>query len=79
MFAAVQKAGGKLVFKNIAGIAGKAQVFLDKKLAGQKDSFERGLLSVAIPAGAGERMVSVLIETRAGEQGGLVADVSIEK
>ncbi len=74
-YAAVQNGGGKLVFKNLAG---KAQVWVDKKLVGQKDTFERASLSVAIPAGTGGRTVSVLIETRGEEQGGLGGDVTVE-
>jgi beta-galactosidase len=67
-FAGVQKNGGQLVFKSITG---KAQVWLDNKLLGRKDGSASAPLTVLVPSGDGERMLSVLVETQPGKQAGL--------
>lgn len=61
-FAAINVSGGKIYF---AGITGKAEVWLDGKLAGKKDSFDAGALTMELPSGKGGRLLSVLAETKA--------------
>jgi len=58
-------------------VVGKAQVWFDGKLAGEKKDTEKKNMIVACPAGDGERAVSVLIEASAPDTpaglGGIVA------
>jgi beta-galactosidase len=74
--AGMQKSGGTVNFQNITG---KAQVWLDGKLAGEKTSADRGSFTVPFPAADGERTINVLIEASApGTQAGLGGTVTIE-
>ncbi|MBC8097646.1 MAG: glycoside hydrolase family 2 protein [Akkermansiaceae bacterium] len=73
--ASVQKAGGQIVFKSVTG---KAEVWLDKKLLGRKDTLEAAPFTIAIPAGEGERTLSVLIQTETGKPGGFGGGVVVE-
>src|SRR5205823_5578979 len=57
----VRRAGGNLVFPSITG---KAEVWLDGKLLGKKEDDAAAPLSVLLPAGEGERTLSVLIEAK---------------
>jgi beta-galactosidase len=63
-----RKSGGQLVLRNVIG---KAEVWLDGKLAGQKTDAARGNVTVPLPPGEGERTVNVLIEVDAGKPAGL--------
>ena len=74
-YAGVQQSGGRIVFKSITG---KAGVWLDKKLLGEKTGFAPAPLTVTIPPGEGERTLSVLIETPPGKSAGLGGAVTIE-
>jgi beta-galactosidase len=71
-----QKAGGTLVLR---AVTGKAQVYIDGKLAGEKTTTQREDLKVAFPAGEGERTVSVLVEAAStGGNAGLGGTVTVE-
>jgi beta-galactosidase len=74
--AGVQKSGGKMIFRDITG---KAQVWLDGKLAGEKTDAGRNSLTVPLPPGEGERTVNVLIEaSAAGKPAGLGGTATVE-
>jgi len=71
-----QRSGGTLVLR---AVTGKAQVYIDGKLAAEKTTPERGDLRVSFPAGEGERTVSVLVEAAAaGGPAGLGGVVTVE-
>jgi beta-galactosidase len=71
----VVKAGGRLTLRDVTG---KAQVWLNGKLVGEKTGADRGTLSVPVPAGVNDMTVNVLIETTAGSRAGLGGPVSVE-
>ena len=71
----VRKNGGVLVFDRLSG---KAEIWVDGKLLGKKDTYDSAPLSVPLPPGDGERTVSVLIETRPGDRGGFGGHVKVE-
>jgi beta-galactosidase len=74
--AATQKTGGQLLLRDVAG---KAQVWIDGKLVGEKAVADKGDLTVEFPAGDGERIVSVVIEAAAkDEPAGLGGTVTVE-
>jgi beta-galactosidase len=74
--AATQKSGGRLVLR---AVVGKAQVWIDGKLAGEKADPEKQDMTVAFPAKEGERVVSVQIEAPAtGRPAGLGGIVTVE-
>ena len=74
--AGLQISGGQLILRDITG---KAQVWIDGKLAGEKPEAGRSTLTVLFPPGEGERTVSVLIESAAsGTPAGLGGTVTIE-
>jgi beta-galactosidase len=74
--AGLQKAGGTLTFQNLTG---KAQIWLDGKLAGEKTNADRQSFTVPFSPGEGERTVNVLVEVPApGAQAGLGGTVTIE-
>jgi beta-galactosidase len=74
--AATQKSGGRLLLRDVAG---KAKVWIDGKLAGEKADAGRQDMTVAFPPGNGERVVSVLIESEAaGSPAGLGGIVTVE-
>jgi beta-galactosidase len=58
--AIVQKSGGTIVLRDVAG---KAEVWVDGKLAGEKVDGSRADFKVACPPGDGKRVVEVLIES----------------
>jgi hypothetical protein len=74
--AATQKTGGQLVLRDVAG---KAQVWIDGKMDGEKATAERADMTVAFPAGNGERIVSVVIEAAQDEPAGLGGIVTVEE
>ena len=59
-------------------VVGKAQVWVDGKLAGEKAIARKGDMTIAFPAGDGERTVSVVIEAAAPDEpagrGGIVTE-----
>jgi beta-galactosidase len=74
--AATQKTGGQLLLRDVVG---KAQVWVDGKLAGEKAIAGKGDMTVTFPAGGGERTVSVVIEAAApDEPAGLGGIVTVE-
>ena len=73
--AAVRKDGGQLVFSDLVG---KAQVWIDGKLAGEKNDPRPNSLSVRLPPGNNERAVAVVIEASPGSQAGLGGKVIVE-
>jgi beta-galactosidase len=59
-------------------IKGKAEIWLNGKLIGKKDSYAEAPLDVVLPAGAGKRELNVLIEAEAGQGSGIEGHVTIE-
>lgn len=72
---AVQKLGGQLIF---AELVGKAEVWIDGKLAGEKSSPESDKFAVDLPPGEGQRAIHVLIEVAPGSRAGLGGDVIVQ-
>jgi beta-galactosidase len=66
---------GRLRF---AAIKGKAEIWLNGALLGNKDGYAVAPLEVVLPAGAGKREINVLIEAEAGQGGGIEGNVTIE-
>ena len=72
----VQKSGGELKLRDISG---KAEVWIDGKLAAEKTDASKQNVTVPFPPGNGVRTVSVLIEApTTGAQAGLGGTVTIE-
>jgi beta-galactosidase len=71
----VRKAGGRLVLRNVVG---KAEVWIDGKLAEEKTDANRRTITVALPPGDGERTVSILVEASPGASAGLGGAVTVE-
>jgi beta-galactosidase len=72
----VQKSGGQLILPDVTG---KAEVWIDGQLAGEKADADKKTITVPFPPGDGERTVNVLIETSAlGAQAGLGGTVTVE-
>nr|WP_315257625.1 beta-galactosidase GalA [uncultured Duganella sp.] len=61
-----------------ASIKGKAEIWLNGKLIGKKDSYAAAPLDVTLPAGSGKREINVLIEAEAGQGSGIEGYVTIE-
>ena len=74
--AVVQKSGGTLTFKKLEG---KAAIWMDGKLLGQKTDFAAAPLSVPVPPSDAERVVTVVIESEPGKPAGLAAVVTMNK
>ena len=73
-FISIQKTGGQIVFQSISG---KAEVWLDHKFLGTKESFEASPLRVQIPPGEGPRVLTLLIQTTPGVAAGLGGTVHV--
>ncbi|MFZ0233302.1 MAG: beta-galactosidase GalA [Candidatus Acidiferrales bacterium] len=74
--AVVQRLGGQVVLRQVAG---KAQVWIDGKLLGEKTNAEKKDMTVSCSGGAGERSISVLIEAAAVDApAGLGGTVTVE-
>jgi beta-galactosidase len=73
-FAAERTAGGRIVFQSVTG---KAEVWLDQKLAATKSAFDPAPMAVALPPGEGERILSVRVEAQSGRQAGLGGSVRV--
>jgi beta-galactosidase len=72
----LQKSGGQLILRDVTG---KAQVWIDGKLAGEKTDDGRNTFTVPFPPGEGERTVNVLIQASAPETpAGLGGTVTVE-
>lgn len=61
-----------------ASIKGKAEIWLNGKMIGKKDSYAAAPLDVTLPAGSGKREINVLIEAEAGQASGIEGYVTIE-
>lgn len=64
----VQANGGRLRF---GGIIGRAEVWLDGRKAAVKPDFDEAPLELVVPAGSGEHVVTLLVESRPGQTAGL--------
>jgi beta-galactosidase len=73
--AAVRKNGGQLVLRDLVG---KAQVWVDGELAGEKNDAARQTFSVQLSPGNRERAVDIVIEALPGSQAGLGGKVTVE-
>jgi beta-galactosidase len=73
--AVVRKQGGDLVFRDLVG---KAQEWIDGRLAGEKHDTLRKSLTVRLAPGNSERAVDVVIEASPGSRAGLGGLVTIE-
>jgi beta-galactosidase len=71
----VRADGGRIRF---AGIAGRAEIWLDGKLAGTKEDFADKPFEIALPAGEGARTLSLRLETQPDQPAGLSGIVTIE-
>ncbi len=58
-YAAIRQSGGQVRFH---GITGKAEIWLDRSKVAVKETMDDAPLSVELPAGEGERVLSVLLE-----------------
>ena len=72
----VRERGGKLVFQ---GVVGRGEVWIDGKRVGTKAGFAPATLIVPMPAGEGERIVSVLLESDGAQASGLGGIVFVEE
>ena len=75
-FQAIQEAGGQIVFK---AITGKAEIWLDRELLGRKETHASTAMTVSMPTGIGERVLSVLVGTDRGVPAGLNGVVMVEE
>ena len=73
-FADMQRDGGVLAFR---GILGKAEVWIDGKLAATKLEFENAPLVAPFPPGNTRRSVRILFESDADKPVGFTAPVSV--
>ncbi len=73
--ATVCKEGGQLVFNDLVG---KAHVWIDGKLAGEKNDPVRKDMLVRLAPGDDKRDVAVLVEAATGSQAGLGGPVTVE-
>jgi beta-galactosidase len=61
-----------------SSLVGKAQVWIDGKLVGEKDDPKRSNLSVHLPPGEHERTVAVVIEATPGSRAGFGGEVVVK-
>ncbi len=74
--AATASVGGQLVLRDVVG---RAQVYIDGKQLAEKNTPEKKDMTVVFPAGAGTRIVAVVIEAQAeGTPAGLGGIVTVE-
>ena len=59
-------------------LTGKAEIWLDGQLIGQKNDFAPAALRVKLPAGQGSRQLSVLVEGQPGQAAGVEGLVRVE-
>lgn len=72
----MRKTGCKLLLRDVVG---KAQVYIDGKLASEKAAPEKGTMTVPIAPGEGTRIVSVLLEAASvGGKAGLAGATTLE-
>ncbi|MFP5391954.1 MAG: DUF4982 domain-containing protein, partial [Gammaproteobacteria bacterium] len=63
---------------HFSALDGRAEIWLDGKLIAKKDTFESGELWAPLPAGTGERVLSVLVEGQNGQRAGVAGRVTVE-
>ncbi|HEX8322974.1 MAG TPA: beta-galactosidase GalA [Tepidisphaeraceae bacterium] len=73
--AAVRKSGGRLT---LPGLTGAAEVWIDGRKVGERAAADRGELVCDVPAGDGERTLSVLIRAEPRARVGLGGNVTVE-
>jgi beta-galactosidase len=73
--ASVRNEGGELVLRDLVG---KAQIWVDGKLAGVKTELVRQTLTVPLSPGSHDRAVNVVIEASPGSRAGLGGPVTVE-
>jgi beta-galactosidase len=74
--AGVQKSGGQLILRDVIG---KAEVWIDGSVVGEKTDFDKRNLVVPVSAGQGARIITVLVEAPApGATVGLGRIVTVE-
>jgi len=72
----VNKFGGHVILRDVSG---KAQVWIDGKLGGEKTGADKKTFSVPCPAGDGLRTITVLVEASAlGATAGIGGPVTVE-
>ncbi|MFP5040741.1 beta-galactosidase GalA [Parasediminibacterium sp. JCM 36343] len=67
--------GGKVTLQSVAG---KAEIWLDKKLVATKTDAASKDMTIDLPAGQGNRTITVLIEAVAGKKAGLGGVVTVK-
>ena len=60
------------------GIRGKAEVWVNGKLVGKKDTYAPAPLDLPLPAGTGKREINVIVEAEPGQGSGIEGHVTIE-
>jgi beta-galactosidase len=73
-YAAVRQGGGRILFH---GITGRAEIWLDRQKVAVKESFAVAPLTVELPAGEGERVLSLLLEAQPDAFAGLGQGVEV--
>lgn len=73
-FHQVRTRGGCVIF---TAVTGKAEVWLDGRQVATKRTYEAGPLTIDLPPGQGTRTISLLIETRPGDPGGMDREVTV--
>lgn len=73
---AIAAQGGRLVF---AGIAGRAELWVDGHRLATKASPAIGTLDAVLPTGAGERIVVLIVEPVVGFPSGLIGAVTLQR
>jgi beta-galactosidase len=74
-YAEIEDDGGTILFHKLRG---KATIWLDGKQIGTKPGSDEGDLSLPFPRGTGDRTLTVVVETSAGQQAGLNGPVTID-
>jgi beta-galactosidase len=69
-----QARGGTLKF---GGIVGRAEIWLDGKQVADKPGYGEAAMSVPLPPGSAERIVTLLVENEPGRPGGLARPVAV--
>jgi beta-galactosidase len=74
-FESQRKNGGCIVFKSITG---KAEIWIDRNLVATKTDCQAAPVTVPLPAGEGDRILNVLVETTPGQPAGLGGSVEVQ-
>ncbi|MCU6454322.1 DUF4982 domain-containing protein [Sphingomonas sp. A2-49] len=71
---AIAAQGGRIAF---AAIAGRADLWIDGRKVATKTDAHEGPIEAALPAGAGERIVALIVQPEPGQPSGIVGRVVI--